>query len=359
MTDTDATERVEPQSAAQDPGLSPVVDHSAVTMHSPAPKVIAHRTPEPDRIDRVERGPRGVKLAKISKTGDRVFRSLASSSGLIMVLLVLFVGIFLLALALPSLRADQDNFLTSRNWTVAGNELASGSQECSGRRCCLRSWQWRSPFRSPLAWRSVSPSTCTSELRALSLSCRPARRRTVNHLRPLGTERPGAVPGPWGRVADQQDRLDSAVQQKRRSQGFGVRRLRGACHDDLADRDGDLARYLRADPARSDRGGTRPWRHPLGGDPNRGAAPWAVWCDQRIHARTWARARRDDCRDDHPDNTRWWWPFTPSIFAGGEIFASKIANNASEFDSPSKTGAYIAAGLVLFVVTFVVNAMAR
>ena len=51
--------------------------------------------------------------------------------------------------------------------------------------------------------------------------------------------------------------------------------------------------------------------------------------------------------------------FTPSIFAGGETFASKIANNASEFDSPSKTGAYIAAGLVLFVVTFLVNAAAR
>ena len=52
-------------------------------------------------------------------------------------------------------------------------------------------------------------------------------------------------------------------------------------------------------------------------------------------------------------------PFSPSIFAGGETFASKIANNAAEFDSPSKTGAYIAAGLVLFVITFVVNAVAR
>ena len=48
-------------------------------------------------------------------------------------------------------------------------------------------------------------------------------------------------------------------------------------------------------------------------------------------------------------------PFTPSIFAGGETFASKIANNAAEFDTPYKTGAYIAAGLVLFVVTFVVE----
>jgi phosphate transport system permease protein len=51
--------------------------------------------------------------------------------------------------------------------------------------------------------------------------------------------------------------------------------------------------------------------------------------------------------------------FNFSIFNGGQTFASKIANNAAEFDSPTKTGAYIAAGLVLFVLTFVVNAVAR
>lgn len=51
----------------------------------------------------------------------------------------------------------------------------------------------------------------------------------------------------------------------------------------------------------------------------------------------------------------WTW----SIFNGGETFASRIANNAAEFDSPLKTGAYIAAGLVLFLLTFIVNAIAR
>jgi phosphate transport system permease protein len=52
-------------------------------------------------------------------------------------------------------------------------------------------------------------------------------------------------------------------------------------------------------------------------------------------------------------------PFTPSIFNGGETFASKIANNAAEFEDPKSAGAYIAAGLVLFVLTFIVNATAR
>jgi len=52
-------------------------------------------------------------------------------------------------------------------------------------------------------------------------------------------------------------------------------------------------------------------------------------------------------------------PFDPSLWAGGETFASKIANAAGEFDTPAKTGAYISAGLVLFIVTFAVNAAAR
>jgi phosphate transport system permease protein len=48
-----------------------------------------------------------------------------------------------------------------------------------------------------------------------------------------------------------------------------------------------------------------------------------------------------------------------SIFSGGETIASKIANNSSEFSTPASTGAFIAAGLVLFILTFVVNAAAR
>jgi phosphate transport system permease protein len=52
-------------------------------------------------------------------------------------------------------------------------------------------------------------------------------------------------------------------------------------------------------------------------------------------------------------------PFTSSIFNGGETFASKIANNAAEFEDAKSAGAYIAAGLVLFVLTFLVNAAAR
>ncbi|OBJ05666.1 phosphate ABC transporter permease subunit PstC [Mycobacterium sp. 1465703.0] len=48
-----------------------------------------------------------------------------------------------------------------------------------------------------------------------------------------------------------------------------------------------------------------------------------------------------------------------SLFDGGYTFASKIASAAAEFSAPLPTGAYISAGFALFVLTFVVNALAR
>ncbi|GAB2760469.1 phosphate ABC transporter permease subunit PstC [Salinifilum aidingensis] len=48
-----------------------------------------------------------------------------------------------------------------------------------------------------------------------------------------------------------------------------------------------------------------------------------------------------------------------SVFDGGATFASKIALGSAEFLNDLQVGAYISAGLVLFVITFVVNALAR
>lgn len=48
-----------------------------------------------------------------------------------------------------------------------------------------------------------------------------------------------------------------------------------------------------------------------------------------------------------------------SLFDGGYTFASKIASAASEFSERLPTGAYISAGLALFVLTFIVNVAAR
>lgn len=48
-----------------------------------------------------------------------------------------------------------------------------------------------------------------------------------------------------------------------------------------------------------------------------------------------------------------------TLFDGGSTFATQIALAAAEFNDQLQAGAYIAAGLVLFVLTFIVNAGAR
>jgi phosphate transport system permease protein len=52
-------------------------------------------------------------------------------------------------------------------------------------------------------------------------------------------------------------------------------------------------------------------------------------------------------------NFRW------SLFEGGQTIASKIASGYAEINDKYQAGAYIAAGLVLFLLTFAVNAAAR
>ncbi|CCI84204.1 phosphate ABC transporter permease subunit PstC [Corynebacterium otitidis] len=51
--------------------------------------------------------------------------------------------------------------------------------------------------------------------------------------------------------------------------------------------------------------------------------------------------------------------FRFSLLDGGTTFATAIANAAPEFNNDISAGAYIAAGLVLFILTFAVNSIAR
>ncbi|MBN4928231.1 phosphate ABC transporter permease subunit PstC [Hoyosella rhizosphaerae] len=51
--------------------------------------------------------------------------------------------------------------------------------------------------------------------------------------------------------------------------------------------------------------------------------------------------------------------FRASLFEGGQTIASKIASGYAEINTDLQAGAFIAAGLVLFLLTFVVNAIAR
>ena len=228
VTDTDATERVEPEPvAAQDPSVSPVVDHSAAHVHSPVPTVAhhvrRHRRWRP--LGRPNGRHAGVKLAKISRTGDRVFRGLATTSGLSDRSCSSFSSASsCLALALPSLRADQDNFLTSRNWTVAGNELRFGiAGLLLDHRVVVDPGDGHGRPGGDRRRSLPDAVSAQASLRPSFLRGRSAGRRTVDHLRPLGPDHFGPLSGPRSRVADRQARLDPAVQQECGPQGLSLR----------------------------------------------------------------------------------------------------------------------------------------
>jgi phosphate transport system permease protein len=361
VTDTDATERVEPEpAAAQDPSLSPVVDHGAVTTHSPVPRVVARRAPTPSTDGQVERGARGVKRAKISKTGDRVFRSLATTSGLAIVLLVLFVGTFLLALALPSLRADHANFLSSREWTVVGNELRFG----------IAGLFWTTVLSSILAMAMAVPvavgvALCMTQYLHKRVS------DPVSFVVDLLAAVPSIIFGLWG-LTILGPFLAPAAEWVISKLGWIPLFARNV------DPKGSVfvasvvlaIMILPIVIAISRDVFAQTPRDHIEAALALGATRWEVIRTAVLpHGRSGVisasmlglgRALGETIAVMIILTTpAAGSPFSPSIFAGGETFASKIANNAAEFDTPSKTGAYIAAGLVLFVVTFAVNAIAR
>jgi phosphate transport system permease protein len=275
-------------------------------------------------------------------------------------LLVVFVGIFLLALALPSLLANQDNFLTSRNWIVAGNELRFG----------IAGLLWTTVLSSVIAMAMAVPvavgvALCLTQYLHRQVS------GPVSFVVDLLAAVPSIIFGLWGLIVLGPFLAPAATW--------------------LAERLGWIPLFSRSvDPKGSvfvasvvlammilpiitaisrDVFAQTPRDH-IEAALALGATRWEVIRTAVLpYGRSGVisasmlglgRALGETIAvmiiltQPAPNS-----PFTPSIFAGGETFASKIANNAQEFDTPSKTGAFIASGLVLFVVTFAVNAMAR
>ena len=347
--------------AAADPALSPVHDETA--RHSPVP-VVEHLGSRPVRVtgdpSTPDRPGSGVRLASISRTGDLVFGGLTRATAVLLVLLVAFVGIFLLVLALPSILADQDNFLTSRNWQVAGGDLRFGILG--------------------LLW-----TTVLSSLVALVIAVPVA----VGVALSLTQYLPKRVAGPVGFLVELLAAVPSII--------FGLWGLTvfGPFLGPIGAWIGSTLGFIPLFAPVSDPKSTvfvagivlaimvlpiitsisknvfeQTPRDQIEAALALGATRWEVIRTSVLpYGRSGVisasmlglgRALGETIAvliilsQPAPGSD-----FTPSIFAGGETFASKIANNASEFDSPSKTGAYIAAGLVLFVVTFLVNAAAR
>jgi phosphate transport system permease protein len=338
-----------------DPAVSPVGDHSAVT-HTPVPTV------KPARRAAQVMAPttRGVKLARISRTGDRVFAVLTGGSSWLIVALVIFIGVFLLALALPSLLNDKANFLTSREWVVSGEELRFG----------IAGLLWTTVLSSVVAMAIAVPIAVGV---ALFITQYVPRRVAgpFAFVVDLLAAVPSIVFGLWG-IAVLAPKLD----------GIGDF-LQGTCgwiplFAPGLESTGTVfvasvvlaIMILPIVTAISRDVFTQTPRDHVEAALALGATRWEVIQTAVLpYGRSGVisasmlglgRALGETIAvmiilaQPAPGSQ-----FTPSLFAGGETFASKIANNAQEFDSPSKTGAYIASGLVLFVVTFAVNVLAR
>ena len=358
-TETDATQRVKPDpDAAEDPHRSPVVDHGGVTTHSPIPTVKPHGPP--NRAVPAERTTgRGVRLATISQTGDRVFRGMAGGSGMLIVLLVAFVGIFLLALALPSLLANKDSFLTSRSWIVSGSQLRFG----------IAGLLWTTVLSSILAMMMAVPVAVGVAL-CLTQYLHKRVSGPVSFVVDLLAAVPSIIFGLWG-LKVLGPFLEPAIDWAGDRLGFIPLFAPGAGRSSVFVASVVLAiMILPIVTAISRDVFSQTPRDQVEAALALGATRWEVIRTSVLPygrsgvisasmlglGRALGEAIAVMIILSQPAAGA---AFTASIFAGGETFASKIANNAAEFDSPSKTGAFIAAGLVLFVVTFAVNALAR
>ncbi len=72
---------------------------------------------------------RGKRLAQARGTGrrgDAIFRRLASGSGYLLVVIMAAVGLFLLIQAIPAINADTANFLTAKVWDPDGSPSSFG-----------------------------------------------------------------------------------------------------------------------------------------------------------------------------------------------------------------------------------------
>ena len=291
-----------------------------------------------------------------SARGDRIFAASSRGAGAVVIAIVLLIAGFLAIKALPALRVDQVNFLTSRNWDVAGHRFG------------IVDLLWVTVAVSALALLIALPVAVGV---ALFITQYAPRRlaRPVAHVIDLLAAIPSIVYGIWGILVlapiltHVQNVLASISWIPLfRNEGYST----GTIFDGgvvlavmilpiitAVSRDVFARTPTATIEAARALGSTR-WETirltvlPFG---RAGVVSGAMLGLGRALGETVALYL---ILSKPPAG-----PFTPSLLAGGETFASKIASNAAEFSTPAQTGAYLAAGLVLFALTFVVNAIAR
>jgi phosphate transport system permease protein len=295
--------------------------------------------------------------ASTGRLGDRIFSGLATGSGILVVTMIVAVAVFLISRAVPALKNDQANFLTDRVWNVGGNQLAFGIPDLL----------YVTVISSIVAMVLAVPVAIAVALFLTQYA--PKRLATFfGYLIDLLAAVPSIIYGLWGALI-----FAKYVNPVQTFLGkilgwiplFKTPIVTGTVflasvvlaimilpivtalsreifnQTPLTHKEGALA--LGATKWEMIRTAVLPFGTP-------GVVSAAMLGLGRALGETIAVTI---IVSTNPGAFRF------SLFSGGETFASKIANNSSEFDSPLTTGAYIAAGLVLFILTFLVNAAAR
>ncbi len=304
--------------------------------------------------------PLGAGGPSTGRQADRLFSWASQGAGVTVVVLVTLVGVFLVSQALPALAGNQTNFLTSREWTVGGNAPRFGIMELL----------WTTVTASVIAMAVAVPVGVCVALFITEYAPLWLRRPAANLVDLLAAV-PSIVYGLWGLIVFRpivrpvEDWLSSRLGWVPLFEPTGITGgtiffigfvlaimilpiVTAISREVFAQtptthKEGALA--LGATTWEMIRTAVLPFGKP-------GVISAAMLALGRALGETIAVTFIVSTLAAGSD---WTW----SLFNGGETFASRIANNAAEFDSPQKTGAFIAAGLVLFILTFVVNAIAR
>ena len=303
--------------------------------------------------------PLAITLPPPNKAPDKVFLGMAAGSGYIIVGLIALIAAFLLWQAIPSLSKNEANFLTSNAWTVNDTTLAFG----------IAGMLWTTVISSVIAMCLAVPIAVGVALLITHYSSKKVG-RSVGFLVDLLAAVPSVVYGLWGaRVFGPSiEPFSKFIQHylgwiplfKPSLSSSGtvfvaslvlaimILPIVTSISRDVFNQ--TPREHIEAAYAL----GSTKWEMiktsviPYG---RSGVTAAAMLGLGRALGETIAvmliLSTTNDTKIDF------------SIFAGGQTFAAKIANNAAELDSAEKTGAYIAAGLVLFVLTFIVNALAR
>ncbi|MBC6446668.1 phosphate ABC transporter permease subunit PstC [Actinokineospora sp. HBU206404] len=297
----------------------------------------------------------------ITRPGDRIFKALTVGSGVFVVAMIVLIGVFLLIQAIPSLMENQSNFLFSRDWNAEPGDLAFGVLDLL----------LVTVFSSVFALLIAMPVSLGI---ALFLTQYAPRRlaRPFSYIVDLLAAVPSIIYGLWGAYVLApaiapfsvwlNENLGFLPIFAKGSSDLGIGQTIFTASIVLA------VMLLPIITAISREVFDRTPTMQVEGALALGATKWEVirttvlpfgkagYISASMLGLGRALGETIAVMIILSSTTT---NFSFSLFDGGDTIASKIARAAQEFNDPRGAGAYIAAGLVLFVLTFIVNAFAR